>query len=169
MKESSKNNFVFNKHMQKALSYAQIAYDKNEIPIGAIITKNDQIISHGYNMVESEKNILMHAEIIAISMACKTLSTKYLSNCEIYTTLEPCGMCAYALSMVKIAKIFFGAYDSKTGSLEHGPCIYHNKFTHFIPEVYGGMMEHDCSKIINDFFIKMRSNQKQKPQTKTSC
>lgn len=150
---------VWNIHQQfmaKALTLAEIAGEKGEIPVGAIIVKDNMIIGKGYNQVESLKDPTAHAEVLAISAACSTLSSKYLSGCTLYVTLEPCMMCAGALVWSKIGRVVFGASDAKSGSCGSVLNItHHNSFNHKV-EVIQGILENDCEYILKEFFAKKR-------------
>ena len=102
--------------MRKAIEFAKEAYDDDEVPVGAVIVRNDEIVATGRNRREKQKNALLHAEIDAINNACKALGGWRLWNCEMYVTLEPCPMCAGAIINAHIPKVYFGAYDFKNGS-----------------------------------------------------
>ena len=109
-------NKIKNKYMKEAIKEAKKAYNKNEIPVGAIIVKDDKIISRGYNIKEGKKDTTKHAEIIAIQKASKKLDSWRLNDCEMYVTLEPCSMCAGAIIQSRIKKIYIGTMDPKTGA-----------------------------------------------------
>ena len=143
--------------MNLAIKEAEKAYLLNEIPIGAILVDNKThlIISSAHNEIIKQKNSIKHAEILLIERACKAINSKYLMNTSIFVTLEPCAMCAAAISEVRIDKIYFGAYDEKKGSLDSIMKIYNTK-NYFIPEIYGGINEIECSTILKKFFKKMR-------------
>ena len=143
--------------MNLAIKEAEKAYLLNEIPIGAILVDNKThlIISSAHNEIIKQKNSIKHAEILLIERACKAINSKYLMNTSIFVTLEPCAMCAAAISEVRIDKIYFGAYDEKKGSLDSIMKIYNTK-NYFIPEIYGGINEIECSTILRKFFKKMR-------------
>lgn len=127
-----------------------------EVPVAAAIVRNNELISYGINEMERSKNACLHAEIIAINNACAALNSKYLTDCDIYVTLEPCPMCASAISLVKLKRLYFGAYDIKAGGVMNGPCIYNSKSCNHVPEVYGGILEEECSKLMRDFFAQQR-------------
>ena len=143
--------------MQQALKCAQKAYEKDEVPVGAIIVKNNKIISKGYNKNITLKDTTAHAEIIAIRKACKKLNNYRLNDCSIYVTIEPCSMCAGALVHARIKNIYFGAQDTKTGSCGS---IFNransNKLNHNI-NIFGGLLEQDCARIIKQFFKNKRT------------
>ena len=140
------------KFMKIALKEAEKAYNKGEVPVGAVIIKNGEVISKAYNLRETKKNALYHAEIIAIERACKKLSGWRLCDCELYVTLEPCHMCMGAIIQSKIKNVYFGAYDKKCGAAFSIDEIWKNaKLSHKINCV-GGIMEDECSEIVKRFF-----------------
>jgi len=144
--------------MDKAIEQANKALLVDEIPVGAVLVDNNnrQIIASGHNLINSLNNSTFHAEIIVINKACEKNNKKYLNDTTLFVTLEPCTMCAAAISEVHIQRIFFGAYDEKKGSLESIMKIY-NKKHYFVPEVYGGIRENKCSLILKDFFQLQRN------------
>lgn len=149
--------------MRKAFGLAEQAYEEKEIPVGAVIVKEHQIIGRGYNQTERLTDPTAHAEILAISAACTTLKNKYLEGCTLYVTLEPCPMCAGALVWSKIDRIVFGASDSKAGACGTVFNLTANrKLNHHI-EVIQGVMEQDCEWILKQFFQERRSGINGKP------
>ncbi len=142
-------------YIKKALELANEAKNDGEVPVGAVIVRNNTIISTGRNRREKDKNALMHAEIDAINNACKALGGWRLWNCEIYVTLEPCPMCAGAIINAHIPKVFFGAYDFKNGACETVTNLFELPFG-FKPECEGGILEQECSQILKDFFKNLR-------------
>jgi len=146
-----------NEYMQQALLEARKAFDKGEIPIGAVIVKNGKIIGRGHNLTETGKDPTAHAEIIAIKHASKAINDWRLNDCEIYVTLEPCPMCAYAILRSRINKIFFGAYDPEygaCGSKINIPLIFKNG--NKMIQISGGIMKQESSSILKDFFEEKR-------------
>lgn len=143
------------KYMKEALALAKSAAKMGEVPVGAVIVKDDKIISSGANRRECDQNPTAHAEIIAINEAAKVLNSWRLDGCTLYVTLEPCPMCMGAIINSRIRKVVFGAFDLKAGSC--GSVVNLNKcdFNHH-PEVVGGIMEDECSGILTDFFKKIR-------------
>ena len=142
--------------MQKAICLAKKAYKKGEVPIGAIIVLNGKIIAKAYNKRETKQQATAHAEVLAIQKACKKLKTFRLNDCTLYVTLEPCVMCAGAIINARVGKVVFGAYDKKfgcSGSLYN--LLGDKKFNHH-PEVVGGVMEEECSKLLTNFFENKR-------------
>ncbi len=144
------------KFMIKALELAEEAKKKGEIPVGAVIVKDGEIISTGRNMREEKQNALSHAEIEAINAACKVLGDWRLDGCEMYVTLEPCPMCAGAIINSRIKTLVFGAYDSKMGSIDSVVNLCDLPYEHKV-EVYGGIMEDECVSILKDFFKLLRN------------
>lgn len=150
------NNEYF---MKLALEEAKKAYKLGEIPVGAIITKGNEIISTGYNKRETGKNALFHAETEAIFKACEKLGGWRLWECTLYVTLEPCPMCAGAIVNARIPNIYFGAYDVKNGAC--GSAVNLLKMNeNYRPKCTGGILEDECSKIIKDFFVELRKKAK---------
>lgn len=136
--------------MQLALKEAQKAYDLGEVPVGAIVVSNNKIIGKGHNLTEQLNDVTAHAEMQAITAAANYLGAKYLVDCTLYVTLEPCVMCGGALCWSQISKVVFGATDDKRGCSKLGN-IYHPK-----TEVIGGILETDCAELIKSFFKNKR-------------
>lgn len=144
--------------MRKAFVLAEQAADAGEIPIGAVVVYNDQIIGRGYNQTEMLNDATAHAEMIALSAASATLENKYLQDCTLYVTLEPCPMCAGALVWTKIKRIVFGAPDPKSGACGSVFNLStNNKLNHRI-EVIQGVLEQDCEWLLKQFFAKKREH-----------
>lgn len=149
------------KYIKLALKEAQKAQNKDEVPIGCVIVKNDKIIARGYNLRETKNNVIKHAEIVAIEKACKKLGSWRLVDCELYVTLEPCAMCAGAIYQARIKKVVFGADDLKGGALGGNFDLFKEKLNHY-PEVQRGVLKEECSLIISNYFKNKRKN-------KTNC
>ncbi len=144
-----------NKYMSMAIEAAKKAYNNEEIPVGAVIVKDNKVIATGTNTVEKENCALCHAEINAIKEASKKFG-KYLENCDIYVTLEPCAMCTGAIINSRIKRLYIGANEPKTGCCgSKFDLVSKNYFNHNI-EVYHGIMERECRKLIQDFFSEIR-------------
>jgi len=143
------------KFMLEAIKEAKIAAEKNEVPVGAVIVKDGQIIARGRNMREEKQNVLSHAEIEAINSACISLGSWRLDDCELYVTLEPCPMCAGAIINARIKTVIFGAYDLKAGSMDSVINLCDYPYNHH-PEIYGGIMEDECLDIMQNFFKNLR-------------
>ena len=137
-------------YMQQALKEARYAFDEGEIPIGAVVVCNDSIVARAHNLTERLKDVTAHAEIMAITSAANYLGGKYLTECTLYVTLEPCVMCAGALSWAQIGRIVFGAADEKRGFSRIGG-ILHPK-----TDVIGGVMSSECKELIQSFFTAKR-------------
>lgn len=142
-------------YMDIAFEQALKAKAKDEVPVGAIIVKDEKIISKGYNLREHKQNALLHAEIIAIKKACKKLKTFRLEGCTLYVTLEPCPMCAGAIINSRVAKVVFGAYDPKAGCCGSLYNLFEGKFNH-TPEVVGGVQKEKCGELLTSFFKEKR-------------
>ena len=146
--------------MNEALKEAKKAYEKLEIPVGAIIVKDDKIIARAHNLKEIKCDTTEHAEINVIKKASKKLGSWRLTGCEMYVTLEPCSMCAGALIQSRIDKLYIGTMDDKTGACGSVLDLLGDyKFTHII-EVEKGVCEEECRKILKDFFKELRKNKK---------
>jgi tRNA(adenine34) deaminase len=157
MKEN--NSLLWSNHQQnmaKAIQLAEDAASNNEVPIGAIIVKDNVIVGKGFNQVEKLKDPTAHAEMIAISAACETLQSKYLTGCTLYVTLEPCPMCAGALVWSKIDTVVFGASDSKSGGCGSLFNVSTNKNLNHQVEVVQGILEADCEYLLKSFFQSKR-------------
>ncbi len=137
--------------MRKALQEAELAFDKNEVPVGAVIVINDKIIARAHNLTETLNDVTAHAEMQAFTSAADFLGGKYLKNCTLYVTLEPCQMCAGASYWTQIDQIVFGAFDPKRG-YQHYQTTLHPK-----TKVNGGILEKECSDIIKKFFFEKRN------------
>lgn len=137
--------------METALRIA--SQSRDEVPIGVVIVLNNEIISSSANEVIKNNDPTAHAEIIAIRKASEKLGTRFLTNCEIYSTLEPCPMCAYAISLARIKAIYFGSYDKKRGAISN--CMINSTF-HHKPNIYDGIMESESNAILKKFFNGLR-------------
>lgn len=145
------------KFMKEALKEAKKAYEADEIPIGAVIVKNDKIIARAHNQKEIKNDATRHAEIIAIEKASKKLQGWRLDDCEMYVTLEPCMMCAGAIVQARLKKVYIGAMDEKMGYC--GSVInllQYNKYDYHV-ESESGILSDECSKIVKDFFAELRN------------
>lgn len=142
--------------MSEAIKLAQFAYKNKEVPVGAVIVQNNRIIGKGYNQVELMDDPTAHAEMIAISSACSTLKQKYLTNCTLYVTLEPCPMCSGAIVWSKLSRVVFGAIDEKAGAAGSIFNIISNNKLNHNAEVIQGIMEYDCKNLLQSFFKDKR-------------
>ena len=142
--------------MKEALKEAEKAYKKLEVPVGAIIVKDEKIIARAYNQKESKTDTTKHAEILAIQNASKKLKSWRLIDCEMYVTLEPCTMCAGAIINSRIKKVYIGAMDEKTGAVGSVLNLFEDyKFNHK-PEVEKGILKEDCESLLKQFFKELR-------------
>lgn len=142
--------------MQKAIEQAIKARDQGDVPIGAVIVHDGKIITMAGNEVEYLHDPTAHAEMQVIRWTTAMLGSPRLEDCDLYVTLEPCPMCAQAISFARIRRLYFGAYDPKGGGVDHGPKIYQQATCHHKPEVFGGIQEQECAKLLTDFFNNKR-------------
>lgn len=143
--------------MKRALEQAHRAVERDEVPIGAVIVDaRGEIISEAHNRVETDRDPTAHAEILAIREACRVRNHKFLEDCDLYVTLEPCAMCAQAIAHARLRRVYFGAYDPKGGGVEHGSRVFAQSTCHHRPEVIGGMMERECGDLLKAFFAGKR-------------
>lgn len=138
--------------MNYAFKEAEKAYEKDEIPIGAVIVFENRIIAKGHNQVETLRDPTAHAEIIALTSAAEYLSSKVLLGCTMYVTLEPCAMCAGAIVLAKLEALYFGSFDNKSGACGSVLNITNNKSLNHQLNVTGGIMDDKCGEIIRSFF-----------------
>ena len=144
-------NTIDEYYMGEALKEARAAFDKDEIPVGAVIVGNGRIIARGHNSTELLHDVTAHAEMIAITSAAQTIGGKYLTDCTLYVTLEPCVMCAGALAWAQIGRIVYGASDPKRGFSSVSEKILHPK-----TEVVSGICAQECEELLKQFFEKKR-------------
>lgn len=146
--------------MKIALKEATKAYSKEEVPVGAVIVKDNKIIARAHNLKETKKNAVSHAEILAIEKACKKLGCWRLTDCDMYVTLEPCTMCTGALINARIRKLYIGTNDPKTGACGSKINLIEDiEFNHKI-EIEREIMQKECEKILKDFFKTLRERNK---------
>ncbi len=139
--------------MGKAMDLARQAFEEGEVPVGAVVVADGkQIIGKGYNQTEKLNDVTAHAEMLAITAAANTLDAKYLRECTLYVTLEPCVMCAGAIAWSQLDRIVFGAYDAKKGY-----SAISNKIIHAKKEVFGGIMAEESEALLKEFFDKLRT------------
>ena len=145
--------------MQCALAEAEKAFFKEEVPVGAVIvdTFSGEIIASAHNEMVRRKDPTAHAELLAIQQACLKKEKGRLEDCDIYVTLEPCPMCAQAISFARFRRLYFGTYDPKGGGVDHGAQIFNASSCHHIPEVIGGVEEQKCAQLLIQFFEKVRN------------
>jgi len=144
------------KFMNLALQEAQKSIEMNEVPVGAIIVVNDEVVSQAHNQPISENDPTSHAEINAIRKASENLGNYRLTGASLFVTLEPCAMCYGAIIHARISRLVFGAYDPKTGVCGSSIKLYEQACFNHSPEIIGGLLEEDCSLILKDFFKERR-------------
>jgi tRNA(adenine34) deaminase len=142
--------------MQDALALARAAADTGEVPVGALVVKDGQIIGRGANSPVGTHDPTAHAEIIALREAAAFLGNDRLIGCDLWVTLEPCAMCAGAIAHARIARLYYGASDPKGGAVEHGPKLFAQPTVHHRPEVYGGICEDEAAGLLKAFFAERR-------------
>ena len=142
--------------MPIAIDEAKKAEGRGEVPVGALIEIDGKVISSAGNRTRELKDPTAHAEILAIRNACSVLGVERLIGANLYVTLEPCPMCAAAISHARIANLYYGASDIKSGGVNQGPCIFNHPQSHHKPEIYDGISETECKKLLLDFFKQKR-------------
>jgi len=142
--------------MKEAIKEAKKGFNCNEIPIGGLLVDNitKSILARNYNRINELKSAISHCELLLISESCNKLQSKYLKNTTLFITLEPCIMCAAAISEVHISSVYFGAYDEKNGGLDNLFIKYNKKI--FTPDIYGGIKQNECSNLLKEFFKNKR-------------
>ncbi|MCB0738393.1 MAG: nucleoside deaminase [Bacteroidetes bacterium] len=146
------NIFSDDHYMRKAYNLALQAFDEDEVPVGAVVVSENQIIGAGYNQVERLNDVTAHAEMVAITSACEYLGAKYLTDCTLYVTLEPCAMCAGVIHWAQIGKLVYAASDPKKGFSNYSPGILLPKV-----QIDSGIMQNDCATLVKEFFAKKRN------------
>ncbi|MCL2474425.1 MAG: nucleoside deaminase [Alphaproteobacteria bacterium] len=145
------------KYMELAFLEAQIAEEAGEVPVGAVVVSaSGEVLASAGNRTETEKDPTAHAEVIAIREAAKKMSSERLAGCDLYCTLEPCAMCAAAISYARIQRLFFAAYDVKAGAVTHGVNFFSSSSCHHSPEVIGGIEEQRAASMLKKFFSLQR-------------
>ena len=142
--------------MQLALEEARAAQTRGEVPVGCVIVRAGEVIARAGNRTIADKDPTAHAELLAIRQAAAALGSERLADCDLYVTLEPCTMCAAALSFARIRRLYFGAADEKGGAVEHGVRFFSAATCHHRPEVYGGINESECAGLLREFFAARR-------------
>jgi tRNA(adenine34) deaminase len=142
--------------MGLALAEARAAAERGEVPVGAAIFRHGVLLAAAGNAPLGLKDPTAHAEMLAIRAACAALGDERLTGCDLYVTLEPCAMCAAAVSFARIRRLYFGAADPKGGAVEHGPRLFAQSTCHHAPEVYGGIRESEAAELLRAFFRERR-------------
>lgn len=149
----------FKSHMNTALTEARLAAGRGEVPVGAVIVAPDgRIVSQAGNRTRELNDPSAHAEILAIRMACTIVGSERLIGHSIHVTLEPCAMCAAAISLARLARLYFGASDAKSGGVLAGARVFAHPQCHHRPEIYSGIAENECSALLTDFFARRRTD-----------
>ncbi len=146
-----KNNF-----MEEALKQARIAFEKDEVPVGAVIVENGKIIATSHNQNLILKDPTAHAEILVMRKAAKIKDSARLDGCDLYVTLEPCAMCASTIALARIKRVYYAASDIKFGAVENGVRIFSSASCHHKPEIYSGISEEESKKLMQSFFRNKR-------------
>ena len=148
---------TFKSHMDAALAQAQAASDRGEVPVGAVIVAPDgKVVASAGNCTRELNDPTAHAEILAIRAACEALGSERLPGYDLYVTLEPCPMCASAISQARIARLYYGASDPKSGGVSHGPRVFDHPQSHHVPEIYDGIGEDKATELLKRFFKERR-------------
>lgn len=142
--------------MQLALDEARAAAACGEVPVGCVIVRHGEVLARAGNRTLADKDPTGHAELIAIRAAAAALGSERLTDCDLYVTLEPCAMCAGALSFARVRRLYFGASDPKGGAVDNGVRFFGSPSCHHRPEVYGGIGESECAALLKDFFRARR-------------
>jgi tRNA(adenine34) deaminase len=142
--------------MSIALEEARTAGTRGEVPVGCIIVRDSKVVGRAGNRTLADRDPTAHAELIAIRAAAAEIGSERLTDCDLYATLEPCTMCAAAISFARIRRLYFGAADPKGGAVEHGVRFFATPTCHHRPEIYGGINESECAALLKDFFQTRR-------------
>ena len=147
---------MFQSFMAEALAEARAAGERGEIPVGAVLVKEGRVIAAAGNETRAASDPSAHAEMQAIRNACIILQSERLTGCDLYVTLEPCAMCAGVISAARIARLYYGAADPKSGGVMHGARVFAHAQAHHAPEVYEGIAEAECAALLLEFFQNLR-------------
>ena len=143
--------------MLLALAEAEAVAGQGEVPVGAVLVDNEgHVLAAAGNRVETDCDPTAHAEMLVLRAGAAQLGTKHLAECDLYVTLEPCAMCAAAIALARLRRLYFGAYDPKSGAVEHGPRLFDQATTRHRPEVYGGIEERRAAELLRNFFRDRR-------------
>ena len=143
--------------MAAALAEARWAAERGEVPVGAVLANDDGIVARDGNRVEALGDPTAHAEMLVLRAGASALGRHRLMGCDLFVTLEPCPMCAHAILLARIRRLYYGAADPKGGGVEHGPMIFHSTSAHHAPEIYGGVGERAAAELLRDFFRTLRA------------
>ncbi len=139
-----------------AFGEARAAAGRGEVPVGAVVVRDGHVLSAAGNRSLADRDPTAHAEMLAIRAACEALGSERLVGCDLYVTLEPCAMCAAAISFARLRRLYYAAPDPKGGGVDHGPRLYAQPTCHHVPEVYGGLRETEAAALLRDFFKERR-------------
>lgn len=143
--------------MRLALDEARAAASAGEVPVGAVVELEGRILAGAHNRVERDQRPSAHAELLAVEAACRNLGQKWLpSRARLFVTLEPCAMCAGLLAQARLPVLIYGAYDPKSGGVDHGAKVFDHPQSHHRPEIISGVLEQDCAHLLSDFFAARR-------------
>jgi tRNA(adenine34) deaminase len=143
--------------MVLALAEAEAASARGEVPVGAVLLDGaGRVVAASGNRFEADRDPLAHAEVLVLRAGAKLLGAKHLIGCDLWVTLEPCAMCAAAVALARLRRLYFGAYDPKGGAVEHGPRLFDHPTTHHRPEIYGGIDERRSAALLRAFFQRRR-------------
>jgi tRNA(adenine34) deaminase len=143
--------------MALALAQAEAAAARGEVPVGAVLVDREgQVLAAAGNRVETDRDPTAHAEMVVLRAGAARLGDVRLADCDLYVTLEPCAMCAAAIGLARLRRLYFGAYDPKSGAVEHGPRLFEQPTTHHQPEIYGGIEERRAGELLRAFFRDRR-------------
>jgi len=145
--------------MDRALALARLAADQGEVPVGAVLVGPDgAVIAEAHNLTRTRKDPTAHAEMLAIQQAAHVLQSERLIDCDLYVTLEPCPMCAAAISFARLRRLYYGAADPKSGGVEYGPRVFSHATCHHAPEIYPGLGEIESRELLERFFSALRES-----------
>ncbi|MGB3688097.1 MAG: nucleoside deaminase [Jannaschia helgolandensis] len=147
---------MFRSFMSDALSEARAAALRGEVPVGAVVTRGNDIIGRGGNRTRELNDPTAHAEMLAIRAACAALAQDRLIGCDLWVTLEPCAMCAQAIAHARLDRLHFGASDPKSGGVLHGARIFTHRQTHHVPDIHDGIDAEACAALLKEFFAQRR-------------
>lgn len=148
---------VFRSHMEAALAEARAARDRGEVPVGAVVVSpGGEVLAAEGNRTLELRDPTAHAEMLAIRAACAALGSERLTGCDLYVTLEPCPMCAAAISAARVARLYYGAADPKSGGVAQGPRVFSHPQAHHVPEVYDGIGAEEAAALLKAFFAARR-------------
>jgi tRNA(Arg) A34 adenosine deaminase TadA len=156
--KATERNASVQSFMDMALEEARLAALRGEVPVGAVVVRQGEVLARAGNRTLELNDPTAHAEVLVIRMACEALASQRLPECDLYVTLEPCPMCAGAISFARIRRLYYGAGDEKGGAVEHGVRFYASPSCHHAPDVYSGFAEAEAAQLLKDFFRTRRND-----------